>query len=58
MLKGTAFNAEGAFLILKNQKCKVFEDSILPKETNKKMNEIYKKLNIAPPICLPYCGRN
>jgi len=58
MLKGATFNAEGAFLILKNQKCKVFEDHILPKETNKKMNEIYKKLNIVSPICLPYCGRN
>ena len=57
MLKGTAYNAEGAFQILKNQKCKVFDDRILPKEANKKMNEIYKKLQITPPVCLP-CGRN
>ena len=58
MLKGTMFNAEGAFLILKNQKCKVFDDRILPKEANKKMNDIYKKLKIKPPTYLPFCGRN
>ena len=46
MLKGTNFNTQGAFVIIKNQKCKVFDDRILPKETNKKMNEIYKKLKI------------
>ena len=58
MLKGTVYNAEGAFLILKNQKCKVFDDRILPKEANRKMNEIYKKLKIKSPIFLPICGRN
>jgi transposase len=58
MLKGTAYNAEGAFLILKNHKCKVFDDQILPKEPNRKMNEIYKKLKIKSPISLPICGRN
>jgi hypothetical protein len=26
LLKDTEFNAEAAFLILKNQKCKVFDD--------------------------------
>ena len=57
MLKDTAYNAEGAFLILGNQKCKVFDDRILPKEPNKKMNEIYKKLGIKSPICIPACGK-
>ena len=58
MLKDTRYNAEGAFLILKNQKCKVFDDLILPKEANRKMNEIYKKLKIKSPVSLPFCGRN
>ena len=53
MLKDTVYNTQGAFVILRNQKCKVFDDRILPKEPNKKMNQIYKKLKIAPPVCLP-----
>lgn len=48
MLKGTKYNADGAFIILRNQKCKVFDDCILPKETTKKMNDIYKQLNLKP----------
>jgi transposase len=56
LLKGTIFNTEGAFLILKNQKCKVFDDRLLPKEANRKMNDIYKKLKIDPPACLPLGG--
>ena len=50
LLEGTLFNAEGAFLILGNQKCKVFDDYILPKEPNKKMNDIYKKPKINSPV--------
>jgi hypothetical protein len=58
LLKDTAFNAEGAFLILSNQKCKVFDDRILPKEANKKMNEIYKHLKINSPISISVGGNN
>ena len=58
LLKDTNFNAEGAFLILNNQKCKVFEDRILPKEANKKMNEIYKHLKINPPLKMTTGGNN
>ncbi|MDR1977100.1 MAG: transposase, partial [Synergistaceae bacterium] len=57
-LKDTPFNAEGAFLILSNQKCKVFNDRILPKEANKKMNDIYKKLKIIPPVSIVAGGNN
>ena len=57
MLKDTAYNAEGAFLILGNQKCKVFDDCVLPKEPNKKMNEIYKKLGIKSPISIPVSNK-
>lgn len=58
LLKDTAFNAEAAFLILRNHKCKVFDDRILPKEPNKKMNDIFKKLKINPPIHIVYGGNN
>jgi transposase len=57
MLKDTEYNAEGAFLILSNQKCKVFDDRILPKEPNKKMNEIYKKLGIKSPVSISVCSK-
>ena len=56
LLKDTLFNAEGAFFILSNQKCKVFDDCVLPKEANKKMNDIYKKLKIEPPIRIAIGG--
>ena len=58
LLKGTSFNADGAFLILSNQKCKVYDDCILPKEVNKKMNDIYKKLKIKPPTSIAVGGNN
>jgi len=48
MLKGTKYNTDGAFIILRNQKCKVFDDCILPKETTRKMNDIYKQLKLKP----------
>ena len=58
LLKGTPFNAEEAFMILRNQKCKVFNDYILPKEPNKKMSEIYKELKINSPLHIPYGDKN
>jgi transposase len=57
LLADTVYNAEGAFLILSNQKCKVFDDCILPKEPTKKMNEIYKKLGIKSPVSISVCGK-
>jgi transposase len=53
MLKGTKFNTDGAFIVLRNQKCKVFDDCILPKETTKKMNDIYKQLKLKPILRIP-----
>lgn len=52
-LEGSAYNTEGAFRILRNQKCKVFVDRLLPKEPDKKMNDIYKILRINPPHFIP-----
>lgn len=58
MLENTRFHANGAFVILRNQKCKVFEDHILPKEPNKKMNDIYKKVKLASPTIIPIGSGN
>lgn len=57
MLNDTAYNADGAFIILRNQKCKVFDNYILPKEATKKMNDIYKQLNIKPVLKIDECGK-
>ena len=38
--------AIGVFRIMKNQKCKIYEETIVPQEPNKSMNEIYETLRI------------
>ena len=38
--------AIGVFRTMRNQKCKVFDGTILPQEPNKAMNEIYETLRI------------
>jgi transposase len=50
MLKGSAFHTEGAFHVMRNLKCKVFDDRILVKEPTKKMNEIVKVLKLKLPL--------
>ena len=52
LLDGTKFCADGAFRVLRNLKCKVFDDCILVKEATKKINEIAEHLNIALPLHL------
>ncbi|MGB4408500.1 MAG: transposase, partial [Sphaerochaeta sp.] len=46
-------NPEGSFLVLRNQKCKVFDKVVIPQEPTKEMNDIYKLLEIESPIALP-----
>jgi hypothetical protein len=48
-LKESDYNFTGAFVALRNLKCKVFSDRILVKEANKKANEIAKLLEIEIP---------
>ena len=50
LLDGLNFCAEGAFRILHNLKCKVFDDRILVKEATKKDNDIAKHLGIELPF--------
>jgi transposase len=48
-LKDTVFNPTRAFLQLKNQQCKVFDNDIIPQEAVKKVNDIYKKFTFKSP---------
>jgi hypothetical protein len=43
------YTAESALIILKNLKCKVYDDMVLVKETTKKMREILKLTGIIAP---------
>ena len=43
---------EQTLLILRNWKCKIYENKAVPMEANKKVKEIFKKLNITVPISL------
>ena len=38
--------AIGVFRTMRNQKCKVYEETIIPQEPTKAMNEIYETLRI------------
>jgi hypothetical protein len=52
LLEGSKFCADGAFRVLHNLKCKVFDDRILVKEGTKKINDIAKHLRIELPLKL------
>jgi hypothetical protein len=56
-LKKTDVCAIGAYRILRNMKCKVFDTKIVVQEANKKMNDIAKHVNITFPVeLLLLCG--
>jgi hypothetical protein len=57
LLEGSAFCAGGVFLVLRNLKCKVFDDCVLVKEPTRKMSDICKKLGVDLPLKLPVCGK-
>jgi transposase len=52
LLDGSRFCANGAFRVLHNLKCKVFDDYILVKEAPKRVNDIAKCLKIELPLKL------
>ena len=52
LLEGIRFTADGAFRVLHNLKCKVFDDCILVKEATKKENDIIGHLKIELPLKL------
>jgi hypothetical protein len=48
-LEGSSFCALGAFHLLRNLKCKVFEKNIIVSEATKKMNDLAKHLKLGYP---------
>jgi len=50
--KGDKTNPEGAFMKLRNQKCKVYRENIVPQEAVKEINDIYKLLKIECPTTI------
>jgi hypothetical protein len=51
--KKDRINPEGAFVSLRNQKCKVYEKVVVPQEAVKGINFIYKLFNIECPTVIP-----
>jgi len=47
--KKDKINPEGAFMVLRNQKCKVYTDETVPQEAVKSINDIYKLFQIKCP---------
>jgi hypothetical protein len=50
--KGDKINPEGAFMKLRNQKCKVYSKNVVPQEAVKEINAIYKLLKIDCPTTI------
>lgn len=48
-LTGTAVPVKAAFLSLRNQKCRIYDDCIVVEESMKKANDAYKACGIEPP---------
>jgi len=53
-LKGSDVCATGAYQILRNLKCKVYDKKIIVQEANKKMNDIAKHVKITYPMEFEY----
>lgn len=54
--KTDKINPEDSFLVLRNQKCKVYDRVVIPQEPTKRMNDIYTLLKMQSPVSLP-CQR-
>jgi transposase len=51
--KKDKINPEGALFALKNQKCKVYANEIVPQEAVKSINDVYKLFQINCPAVIP-----
>ena len=56
--KKDKINPEGAILTLRNQKCKVFDEAIVPQEAVKSVNDIYRLFGIHCPALIASCSEN
>jgi hypothetical protein len=50
--KKDKINPEGALMVLRNQKCKVYTDEIVPQEAVKAVNDVYKLFQIKCPSAI------
>ncbi len=50
--KTSKINPEGILMQLRNQKCKVYSNNIIPQEPVKNINDVYKLLNIECPTSI------
>lgn len=50
--KKDRINPEGALMLLRNQKCKVYVDEIVPQEAVKSINDIYKLFQLKCPTAI------
>ncbi len=53
-LEENTINPEGAFHVLRNQKCKVYDGLVIPQKPTKMMYGIYKLLKMESPSSIPY----
>jgi hypothetical protein len=53
-VRETAYTPESAQQVLRNQKCKVFEDCVITQEATKKANDVYKFFKMSIPKKLIY----
>ena len=58
--KGDKINPEGTLITLRNQKCKVYENEIVPQEVVKNINDVYRLFKIKCPHTIPKqeCSKN
>jgi hypothetical protein len=56
--KKDKINPEGATIVLRNQKCKVFDEVIVPQEAIKSVNDVYRLFGIHCPAMIAKCSEN
>ena len=54
--KKDKINPEGATIALRNQKCKVFDDVVVPQEAVKSVNDVYRLFGIRCPALIAKCS--
>lgn len=53
LMKGTGTNQAEAFRLLANQRCRVYENVLITDIAKKRQNDLYKLINIKPPVSIP-----
>jgi len=56
--KKDKINPEGATMALRNQKCKVFDEAVVPQEAVKSVNDVYRLFGFHCPDSIVKCSKN